>query len=77
MIFLLEIRIHNHSNLDAYPSDSDFWLRNSQNEIIRNDDGEYLINFLKPEVQNLLIKRMIAVERCGLYDGIMIDGLYL
>ena len=77
MIFLLEIRIHNHSNLDAYPSDSDFWLRNSQNEIIRNDGGEYLINFLKPEVQNLLIKRMIAVERCGLYDGIMIDGLYL
>ena len=29
---------------------------------------------MKPEVQDLLIKRIIAVERCGVFDGIMLDG---
>ena len=30
-------------------------------------------NFLKPEVQDLIAKRIIAVARCGLYDGVHLD----
>ena len=41
---------------------------------MRHPDGEFLINFLKPEVQDLFAKRIIAVARCGLYDGIFLDG---
>ena len=74
VIFLRDVRIHNHFDLEAFPPDSDFWIRESQNEVITNAGGEYLFNFLNPEVQEILIKRILAIERCGLYDGIMLDG---
>ena len=74
MVFLVEVRLHNHFTPEAFPSDSDFWLRDAQGQIIRNSVGEYLINFLKPEVQDLLAKRIIAIARCGLYDGVFLDG---
>ena len=74
MVFLRDIRIHNHFTPEAFPPNSDFWLRDAQGQILRNVASEYLINFLKPEVQELLVKRIIAVERCGLFDGIMLDG---
>ena len=74
MIFLPDIRIYHHDTPEAFPPDSDFWLRDAQGQIIRNANNEYLINFLKPEVQDLLIKRIIALERCGLYDGVFLDG---
>ena len=74
MLFLAEIRIHNDTRLSIYPPDSDFWLRDAQNQILKNERDQYLINFLKPEVQDLLVKRIVAVEQCGLYDGVFIDG---
>ena len=74
MVFLVEVRLHNHFTPEAFPPDSDFWLRDAQGQIVTNSGNEYLINFLKPEVQDMLIKRIIAVERCGLFDGIMLDG---
>ena len=77
MVFLVEVRIHGHFTEEEYPPGSDFWLRDAQNQILRDRDGQYLINFLKPEVQELLAKRMIAVERCGVFDGVMIDGFFL
>ena len=76
MVFLVEVRIHGHFTEEEYPPGSDFWLRDAQNQILRDRDGQYLINFLKPEVQELLAKRMIAVERCGVFDGVMIDGFF-
>ena len=74
MIFLPEVRIYHHDTPEAFPPNSDFWLRDAQGQVIRNANNEYLINFLKPEVQELLIKRIIALERCGLYDGVFLDG---
>ena len=80
MLFLVEIRIHNHQLSDAYPPDSDFWLRDKNGEIVfrRNPNAvgvsEYYIDFLKPHVQDKLIERIVAIAGCGLFDGIMIDG---
>ena len=74
MVFLVEIRLHNHFTPEAYPPDSDFWLRDAQGRIIKNSVNEHLINFLKPEVQDLLAKRITAIAQCGLYDGVFIDG---
>ena len=82
MVFLGGVGLQQHHTLEAFPPDSDFWLRDSQGQIIRGNIAdeyrisfdEYLINFLKPEVQDLLAKRIIAIARCGLYDGIFIDG---
>ena len=73
MVFLIVVQIHAHTTPEAFPPNSDFWLRDENGGIIRNPDGEFLINFLKPKVQDLLAKRIIAVARCGLYDGVMLD----
>ena len=73
MLFLFTVGFHSHYTDEAYPPGSDFWLRDSNGEIIRRDTGSPNINFLNPEVQDLLVKRIVAIEQCGLYDGVMID----
>ena len=74
MLFLVEIRIHNHLQASAFPPDSEFWLRDSNNQIIANNSNENPMNLLNLDLQNLLIERIIAVAKCGLFDGVMIDG---
>ena len=74
MVFLGTVVIHDFFSLDTYPPGSDFWLRDENGEVKRKGTGQYLVNFLKPEVQDLLAKRIIAFDRCGLHDGIFIDG---
>ncbi len=74
IVSLIEIHLHAHWIDESYPPGSDFWLRDENGEIIRRRTGSPLINFLKPEVQDLIVKRIVAVAQCGLYDGIMIDG---
>ena len=79
-LFLGQVLIHHHLSLDAYPPDSDFWIRDAQGQVrsVTDEHGylplHYLVDFLKPEVQDLIAKRMIAMERCGLYDGVFLDG---
>ena len=60
MIFWLTVGFHSHFTDEAYPPGSDFWLRDENGEIIRRDTGSPNINFLNPEVQDLLAKRIIA-----------------
>ena len=74
MIFLIEIRLHNHFAPEAFPPDSNFWLRDAHGQIVINSFGEYLIDFLKSKVQDLLVKRIVAIARCGLFDGVVLDG---
>ena len=73
MLILFTVGFHSHYSDEAYPPGSDYYLRDENGELIRRDTGSPNINFLHPEVQDLLAKRIIAVERCGLYDGVMID----
>ena len=74
MVFIGGVGVHDHFTLDKFPPGSDFWLRDENGEVVRKKSGQYLVNFLKPEVQELIAKQIIAHDRCGLYDGIMIDG---
>ena len=74
MLFLADMNLAYHWEIEDLPPDSDFWVRDNQGQIVQNALGEYLINFLKPEVQDLLIKRIIAIGQCGLADGVMLDG---
>ena len=74
MLFLVEVRIHNHLQSSAFPPDSDFWLRDSNNRIIQNRSDEYVMDFLNPDLQDLLIQRIVAIDECGLFDGVMIAG---
>ena len=73
MISLFTVGFHTHYSDEAYPPGSDYFLRDENGELIRRSTGSPYINFLNPEVQDLLVKRVVAVARCGLYDGVMID----
>ena len=57
------------------PLDSSFWLRDPSGEIVRTLDGTPVVNFLKPEVQDLLVRRIIAYDRCGVLDGVFFDNI--
>ena len=72
MIFLFSISLHS-DYIEAFPPDSDLLLKDENGEIITGDGYVAQIDFLKSEVQDLLVKRIIAIARCGLYDGVMID----
>ena len=74
MVFLRSFAIHERGSDDAFPPNSDFWLRDAQGQIVRKSNGEPLSNFLKPEVQALIVNRIVGIERCGLYDGVFLDG---
>ena len=74
-ITLPEVRMHNHFSLDAFPPDSDFWLKNREGFIKADVDwDEFTFDMLNPEVQQLLINRIIGIAECGIYDGVLLDG---
>ena len=73
MVFLFEVRLHNHFELEAFSPDSNFWLGAESGALW----DEHLIDILNPEVQQLHIDRIVGVAKCGLYDGVMLDGFYL
>ncbi len=59
MLFLVEIRMHNHLRASAFPPDSEFWLRDSNNRIIQNRSNEYMMDLLNPDLQNLLVQHRV------------------
>ena len=76
MIFLYTVNLRAHFTVEAFPPGSDFWVRNENGEIITRYGDDPYINFLKPDVQDLLVKRIVAVGRCGFYDGVMLDEFF-
>ena len=78
MLFLFTIAVRIHGSLDEFPPDSDFWLRDADGQIVANEVpwSEWVIDILNPEVQQLIINRIVAVAECGLFDGVMFDGIW-
>ena len=74
MVFFTEVRIHSHARLSALPPDSNFWLRDSEGNILQNPNGEYMMNILNPKLQDHLIERIVGFAKCGILDGVMLDG---
>ncbi|MYC77061.1 hypothetical protein F4X10_14955 [Candidatus Poribacteria bacterium] len=77
-IVIPEIRLHNHFSTEAFPSDSEFWLRNTDGQVHKHDVpwDEFSLNILNPKVQQLLIERVVGLAKCGLYDGVLFDAFY-
>jgi hypothetical protein len=77
MLFITELRVHNHlssiGELD-FPEGSDLYLRDSNGQIIRNTTGQYVMNILNRDLQDILIERIVGFSACGIFDGILIDG---
>ena len=73
-IAIKSILIHERFTEKAFPLDSPFWLRDGNGEIARNHFEMPLTNFFVPELQKLIVDRILAIERCGAYDGVFLDG---
>lgn len=59
--------------LDLFPADSPWWLRDENGEILPAWD-KGLMNLNHPGWQQRIVDIAVAVDQCGLYDGIFIDG---
>ncbi|MDE0009506.1 MAG: putative glycoside hydrolase [Candidatus Poribacteria bacterium] len=83
-----EAQVENWWEVGFYPPDSTYWLKGSNGEPVigwgedTNGDGKidendtilnYLIDFSNPEVQDLIVNQAVALDKSGLFDGIMLD----
>ena len=59
-------------DLSTYPPDSPYWRRDADGEIaIGYDVGT--VDITHPDVQQEIIQKAVAVDKCGLYDGVFFD----
>ena len=72
MIFIKEVRIR-EVGLHTLPSDSPFWVRGENGEIVVRYRGYGLYDFTNPAVLDRILAEVRAIERCGLFDGIFFD----
>ena len=83
-----ETHVENWWDIGFYPPDSPYWLKDKYGEPVlgwgedTNADGKidqndtilhFLIDFTNPEVQDLIVDKVVALEKSGLFDGIMLD----
>ncbi len=62
------------ANPGEYPDDWPYWARDELGNIIQAEDhGTLLIDFTYPGYQDLMVRRAIALAKCGLFDGIFFD----
>ena len=75
LVFLLGIPMQS-AVIGYFSADSPYWVRDSAGAIVTGKDDQShvgLINFTHPHVQDLIIQQAVAVDKCGLFDGIIID----
>ena len=83
-----EANVENWWEVGYFPPDSAYWLKDSDGKPVigwgedTNGDAKideddevlgYLIDFTNPEMQNLMVKQAVALDKSRLFDGIMID----
>ena len=63
-------------SLDDFPPDTDLLLRHPDGQLV-DWSGEYHLNIVRPEAQQLWINWIVAIAECGLLDGVVMDGFLL
>ena len=59
-------------DLSTYPPDSPYWIRDAEGEIAM-DYGGGTVDVTHPDVQQEIIQKVVAIDMCGLYDGVFFD----
>ena len=59
-------------DLDTYPPDSPYWMRDANGDIAI-DYGVGTVDITHPDVQQEIIQKTVAIDTCGLYDGVFFD----
>ena len=69
---LISISWFSTGAINRFPLDSEFWLRDENGDIVKLDYREtqfqYQTDFFHPGYQDLLVKRIVAIANCGLFD---------
>ena len=77
MIFLVNLHL-TVADTNFYPENWFGWLRdeNGNRVKVKRDPSNsgHFIDFIAPEVQDVIVQQAISVAQCGLYDGIMFDS---
>ena len=63
-------------DLEDFPPDTDLLLRHPDGQLV-DWSGEYHLNIVSPEAQQLWINWIVAIAECGLLDGVVLDGFLL
>ena len=74
MVFLVPIYYYG-DHPDRYPEEWPYWLRGASGNRVQAHTGwvEGWIDYTHPGAQDYFIQQVIAVAKCGLYDGIFLD----
>ena len=72
MIFLAGIEFR-AALLSEYPENWPYWLRDAQGNIVDAGQSDGFIDFTHPGFQDRMVAQAVAISKCGLYDGVMID----
>ena len=74
LIVLAEIRMRDAFPSDFYHKDWEHWIRDTAGHRIPVPGyPAYLVDFTHQDVIDLIVEQAIETQRCGLYDGIMLD----
>ena len=74
LILLSQIQMRDIFPSHFYHKDWEYWIRDaSGNRVLVPGYPAYLVDFTHPEVIDLIVQQAIETQRCGLYDGIMLD----
>ena len=72
MLFIVQIRMR-EAWPGEFPDDSPYLVKDANGDPVPGYPGTYLLDFTRPDVQERIINQAIAVSKCGLFDGIVID----
>ena len=73
LVFLVQIPVQSRPDPSGFPSNTDVLLRHPDGQLVDWDD-EYHFNILRPKTQQLLMDKIVAIAKCGLFDGVFLDG---
>ena len=74
LILLAEIRMRDAFESAFYHEDWQYWIKDaSGNRVIDPAYPAYFIDFTHPDVINLIVQQSVAIDKCGLFDGIFLD----
>ena len=73
MLFIVDIRMRS-VGYGAFPKDWPHWIKYPNGDIVDGWQGQFgLVDFTHPHIQERIVQQALAVDRCGLFDGIHFD----
>ena len=75
MLFLAEVRYRDAVPDRDYPEDFPYWVRDENGNLVRAwaENKLFLLDFTNPEFQDIVVRKVVAISKFGLFDGIVFD----